>query len=461
MHPNLIQQTLKLAIPVALQSLLVSLLSMSDVFMVTGLGTEAVAAIGLGAKLHFVLIMVMASFGSTVSILVAQYHGRGNQSASRAVLSLGVLAGLLLLIPLSFAFVIYPESVLKLLSQDVTLITLGTDYLRLTFPLLIFTHLIICFESALRARGETVTPLLLSSIAIVLNIALNYLLIHGVGPLPQLGVNGVAIASDIARFTQVFLLLHYLALRKHPFALSNLWLTVNALTNHVRQFLKIALPLAFNFTIWGVGTFVYHGVAAKMGTSALASISLISPIEGLYHSLFFGLVTACSVLIGQNLGRDDFNQAIYIAKRFALFAPLGSLFLGLILLALSPIFLPWLLQPGSEIYVLSSQLLWLMCLTFWIKVLNMTVINGILRAGGDNRFVLYSDIFSMWGMAIPACLLAAFYFELSYFWVYAMVLVEEVVKAVLVCYRVVQKKWLNNLTDSPKALNSASSELAA
>ena len=461
MKTPLLQQVLKLALPVAMQSVLVSLLGMSDVFMVTGLGSQAVAAIGLGAKLHFVLIMVMASFGSAVSVLVAQHHGRGNKLASQSILALGNIAGLIILVPISVVFFAFPEQLLSLLSDDELMIQLGTNYLRLTVPLLFFTHVIICFESGLRARGETVTPLILSSVAIVINIALNYCLIHGVGFFPELGVNGVAIASDLARFTQVVLLLVYLSRYGHLFSLGKLILSANRIPKYAQSFFKTAWPLTVNFSIWGIGTFVYHGIAAKVGTDALASLSLISPIEGLYHSLFFGLVTACSVLVGQNLGRDDFDMAKLLAKRFATFAPMGSVAIGLLVLAASPLFLPLLLDTNSNLYSLSSQLLWVMCLTFWIKVLNMTVIVGVLRAGGDSKYVLGVDMIAMWAMSIPACLLVAFVFELSYVWVYATVLVEEVVKAVLTIRRAYKKVWLKNLTKDTKDENEPPAALAA
>lgn len=448
MSKPLVQKILKLALPVAMQSVLVSLLGMSDVFMVAPLGAEAIAAIGLGAKLHFVLIMVMAGMGSAVSILVAQYHGRGDITATQSILSLGNLAGLILLIPISVAFFAFPRQLLSLLSTDAAMIDLGVQYLRLTVPLLFFTHVIIAFESALRARSETMTPLILASGAIVMNIVLNYLLIHGIGPFPQLGVAGVAIASDIARFTQVVILLVYLASFGHDFRLPQLVRGAVHMRRFVLKYAKTAWPLTLNFSVWGVGTFVYHGIASKVGTDALASLSLISPIEGLYHSLFFGLVTACSVLIGQSLGRNEFDHAIDLAKRFAMFAPLGSMMVGLLILVASPVFLPWLLPEGTALYALSQSLLWVMCLTFWIKVLNMTLIVGVLRAGGDAKYVLYVDMIAMWLCSIPAVMLVAFVFELSYTWVYATVLVEEFVKAALVVRRVRRKKWVKNLTEA-------------
>ncbi|MFQ3231325.1 MATE family efflux transporter [Reinekea sp.] len=447
MPQSLLSQVLKLALPVAMQSVLISLLGMSDVFMVAGLGAGAVAAIGIGAKLHFVLVMVMASLGSAVSVLVAQYYGRGSTQSSQGILALGMVSGLVLMLPVALLFTVMPEQLLSLLSDDENLIALGTSYLRITVPLLFLTHILICYESALRARSETMLPLILAAIAIVINIALNYVLIHGIWFFPELGSSGVAIASDIARLIQVLLFFWILARRHHLLSLGRLLKAKQEVLKHAKQFYTIAWPLTLNFTLWGFGSFVYHGIASAKGTDALASLSLISPIEGLYHSLFFGLVTACSVLIGQNLGQDKFDTAKYLARKFSFFAPLGSLIVGLVLLASSPIFLPWLISPSEPLYQLSMQLMWVMCLSFWLKVLNMTIIVGILRAGGDSKYIVGVDMVAMWALGIPAAMLAAFYFELSYVWVYAMVLVEEAAKAVMVIKRAIKGIWLKNLGD--------------
>lgn len=446
MAQSLTRRISQLALPVALQSVMVSLLGMSDVFMVAGLGASAIGAVGLGAKLHFVIIMVMASLGTAISVLVAQYFGRGNHEASRHILLIGALSGLAVLMPIAVAFFVFPDVLLSFLSDDAELIDFGATYLRITIPLLFLTHIIIAFESGMRARGETVTPLVLATIAIALNIVLNYVLIHGVGPFPQLGVQGVAIASDIARFVQVILLLSYLSYVGHSYALRPMLRGLVEAKRYINKFFTTAWPLTLNFTLWGMGTFMYHGIAARSGTEALAALSLISPIEGMYHSLFFGLVTACSVLVGQHLGRNEFAEAKQMAMRFALFSPMGSLLIGGLILLASPLFMPMLLDPSESLYQLCMQLLWVMCLTFWIKVLNMTVIVGMLRAGGDSKYVLYTDMLSMWTLGIPAMFVAAFVFELPYVWVYAMVLVEEIAKAILVVTRARRGKWLKNLT---------------
>ncbi|WP_413698619.1 MATE family efflux transporter [Psychromonas sp. KJ10-10] len=261
----------KIALPVALQSVLVSVLAMSDVFMVTGLGSSAVVAIGLATKMHFVLILIMASIGTAVSILVAQYFASKESSSSQSFVVLGLLAGIILLIPIAMIFFILPETMVMLLSEDNHLIDFTALYLRLSIPLLFLTHIIIVYEGALRSQANTVLPLVIATIAIVINILFNYLLINGFWQIPALGLAGVAIASDIARLLQVVILLAYLKHKKHMFSVSALMVNISLIFLHAKQFWQTTWPLCINFSIWGLGTFAYHAIASISGTNALAN----------------------------------------------------------------------------------------------------------------------------------------------------------------------------------------------
>jgi putative MATE family efflux protein len=444
----------KIALPVALQSVLVSVLAMSDVFMVTGLGSSAVAAIGLAAKMHFVLILVMASIGTAVSILVAQYFGSNNNSGSQSFVLLGLLAGIILLIPIAMIFFLFPEAMVIWLSDDKDLIQFASLYLRLSIPLLFLTHIIIVYEGALRSQANTMLPLIIAAIAIVINILLNYLLIHGFWHIPALGLAGAAIASDIARLLQVIILLVYLQHKKHMFSINTLIVNIDLMALHARQFWQTTWPLCLNFSIWGLGTFVYHAIASISGTNALAAVSLVSPIESMYHSLFLGFVNACAILIGQHLGKNEFTQAKQLAKLFSWGLPIISFLIGLLLIVLSPLFLPLIIGHDQALMALSQNLIYIMGLGFWLKTVNMVLIMGILRAGGDSRYVLFADMFAMWVLALPITWTVAAIFKLDYQWVFACVLIEELVKFLLVLPRVKKEFWLKNMTGSTETINS-------
>ncbi|OXS15909.1 MATE family efflux transporter [Zobellella denitrificans] len=453
------RQVMSLALPVAVQSALVAALGMADVLMVSHLGNEAVAAVGLSAKLNFVLILVMAAIGTGCSIMVAQYFGAGRRDKVRQTLACALLLGTLVMLPFTLWLLGWSGPLIRLGSSDPNVVELGTLYLTLIGLTLFTTQGIIVYESAMRSIGRADWPLKYAAVAILLNIALNYWLINGGLGLPALGVTGAAIATVLARLFQFGWILWEQQQRPELRLEGATWRALRG-TRLPGNFIALTWPLVANFTLWSAGSLGYHLIAGRLGTVPLAVMSLLAPIEGMYHAFFFGLVSACGIMIGQRLGRDQFAEARWLAHRFLWIAPLGSLLLGLMLLAASPLLLGWMQMPDADTAYQTQLAMVVMCLGFWVKVFNMTAIQGILRSGGDSRFCLGMDMVAMWVIGLPLTWLAAFFWELPFVWVYAMVLSEEVVKALGVYWRIRKGYWLANLTE-PEERPTAVAEPAA
>ncbi|MDQ2695223.1 MAG: MATE family efflux transporter [Pseudomonadota bacterium] len=447
------QQVLGLALPVAFQSALVAALGMADVLMVSHLGSEAVAAVGLSAKLNFVLILVMAALGTGCSILVAQYFGAGRHDKVQQTLAMSLLAGGAVMLPFTILILAWPGALIRLGTADPAVIGLGTGYLVWLGLTLFTTQAIMIYEAAMRSIGRTRWPLRYAVAAILMNIVLNYWFINGGIGLPAMGVAGAAIATVLARLFQIGWMVR--DVQRDP----ALRLTAGAFralraSRLPRRFLSLTWPLVLNFTLWSVGSLGYHLIAGHLGTVPLAVVSLLAPIEMLYHSLFFGVVSAAGIMIGQRLGRGLFGEAEWLAGRLMWMAPLGSFLLGLVLLAASPLLLAAMRIDDLQTIHLAQWVMVVMCLGFWVKVFNMTAIQGILRAGGDSRFCLGMDMFAMWMVGLPLTWLAAFVWELPFALVYAMVLTEEVTKAIGVYWRVHRRHWVVNLAAADEPLPS-------
>jgi Na+-driven multidrug efflux pump len=185
-----------------------------------------------------------------------------------------------------------------------------------------------------------------------------------------------------------------------------------------------------------------------MGTQELAVMSLMAPMEGLVVSFFFGFASACSIIVGQRLGKDAYAAAWSAAKGFAISAPIVTFCLALVMLALQPlIFLPYN-NLNTETLFIAQNIFLLIMLGACIKVFNMTASMGILRAGGDNKYCMFIDISGMWIVGIPLTIIAAFYFDLALYWVVLVTYSEELVKSVLFLSRFNAKHWLRNLTET-------------
>jgi putative MATE family efflux protein len=433
----------KLAFPVAIQSALVAVLALADLLMVSDFGMAATAAVGIASKWHFVAIMIMAGLSSANGVLVAQYWGKNDRRSAKTVTQLALWFGIKLLIPITLLITLFASSILLLQTSDLTVIELGASYLYYSFPVLLLTHLVIVAESSMRASGDAFTPLLLGALTIIVNIVLNFWFINGGLGLPMMGVAGAALATSISRLLQVCLIAYYLKRKKH-------WLIQEKSLQETHSlwlvYKTLAFPTAANALLWAAGTLAYQTIFGHLGTSELAVYSMLGPLESLCYSVFFGISVACSILLGQALGRDEYAQALNMTYFFIRTVLVCGLFLGALLLSGSEYILSWLGLTGLALYPLASPAITILSCAIWLRMLNMLIINGILRAGGDNLFCLRMDFIAMWMIGIPLAGYGAFIAEWDFRYVYLIMIVEEIVKFSLCFHRYLQRRWMNNLT---------------
>ncbi|MGR5252863.1 MATE family efflux transporter [Vibrio astriarenae] len=448
---SLISRTLKLGIPVAVQSALVAILSLADVLMVSSFGEAATASVGIASKWHFVAIMVMAGLGMANGILIAQYWGKSDISRCRKITRFAIKVGIVLLIPISIAIVVFAEWIMRLQTPDMNVIALGKDYLLYAAPVLLLTHVIIMFESSMRSTGNAMTPLNIAAVTIAVNIVLNYCLIQGNFGFPAMGVAGAALATTIARVFQIAVFVVYLSKRNHWLKKLNTEQRDEAVE---RSFIKLAIPGVSNAVLWGAGTLVYQIIFGHMGTTELAVFSMFGPFESLCYSVFFGLSVACSVIIGQSLGQRDFEGAKQIAKTFLTFNIVTGLFISTLMFVFRGEILRWLSLDSEQYLPLSAPAIVVVCWGLWLRMSNLMIINGILRAGGENSFCLRMDFIAMWVVGLPFTAIAAFLIGLPFHWVYIAMLCEEVVKLSLCYYRYRQFIWVKDLTIGSDAVKA-------
>ncbi|MBE4618542.1 MATE family efflux transporter [Vibrio navarrensis] len=440
---GLLKTIAKLGFPVAIQSALVAILALADVLMVSDFGKEATAAVGIASKWHFVAIMIMAGLASANGTLVAQYWGKQDARSAKTVSMIAMSFGLKVLLPVTLLITLGSHLIMMLQTSDQRVIELGSVYLWYAFPVLLLTHIVIVIEASMRSSGDTVTPLAMGAVTIVINIALNYWLIKGGLGIPAMGVAGAALATTISRAVQVGLMLGFMQWKSH-------WL----LTTHASperpslwlSYRRLALPTTLGAVLWAIGTMVYQMIFGHMGTTELAVFSMLGPFESLCYAIFFGLSVACSVLIGQALGRDEFEKAQAMAAYFIKVVFLVGISVGAFMLANRELILSALNLASEKLHPLAAPAVMILCFGIWIRMLNMIIINGIIRAGGDNIFCLRMDFIAMWMTGLPVCAMAAFIAGWEFKYVYALMLSEEVVKLALCYRRYTQKYWIKNLT---------------
>ena len=450
---------LALAVPVAFQQLITAGLNMIDVLMVGQLGEASVAALGLANQIFFLLILFLFGTTSGMAIFTAQYWGKGDAESIRKVLGICLTLAITVAALFTLAATLIPEKLMSFYTEDPEVIRLGSDYLRIVGLSYVFMAISVSYISILRSITLVTMTMVVSVIALVLKTAIGYTLIFGHFGLPALGVRGAAIGTATGWVFESILLLILVYSLKTPLA-------ANPITffrfDRVFLFnvLSTSMPAMLNEVIWSVGITTYNAVYARIGTDSIAAININATIEELVFVLFIGLGNACSVMVGNKIGEKDRGTAFEFSRRFTILAVMLAIMGGVVVYFIRDgVISLYQLSPSATFNLRNIMLVYV--LSVWLRVFNFMLFIGALRAGGDTRYAMFTELFSIWMIGVPAALIGGFVLHFPVYYVYAMVLLEEAVKAIIIFRRYLSRKWIHDLVNADEVPASLSTSTIA
>jgi putative MATE family efflux protein len=435
----------RLAVPMALQSFLMFSLNMIDTLMIGQLGETEIASVALGNQVFFVLLLFFYGITTGTAVFTAQYWGKKDIPGIRRAMGLCIATaagGAVLVTLLSF---LRPAWILAVFSTDPRVIDLGSDYLKIVCLSYILSAVSMSFAMVLRSVEMPKIPLLVTFISLILNTALNYLLIFGKLGFPAMGVRGAALATAISRAVEFAVLLAVVYRMKTPLA-GRMKDFVDISAAFARRYFRITIPVVLNEVGWALGFTMYKIVFARMGTDVIAAVNIAENVTNLLLVVFHGTSNACAVMIGNLLGAGEEKKAYNYAVRFSLLGPFLGVAVGLVLVVVSG-WVPLLFRVDQSVRDITRTILILHALFTPFDVFNWQLIVGILRSGGDTRFSMLMEIGTMWGYGVPLAFIAGLLLHEPAAVVFFLVRSEEIVKFAVGIFRLLSKKWICNLTD--------------
>lgn len=243
---------------------------------------------------------------------------------------------------------------------------------------------------------------------------------------------------------EAILLLAVIYYKRSPLAatLSNLF---NFRLIPLWTYFKTTLPVVVTEIVWSLGITTYYVVFTRIGTSSIAAYNISNTVDSLVFVIFIGLGNACAIMIGNRIGAGQHHIASEYGKKYLLLTVACSVILGLLILAITG---PLLTQykVSFETIEFARKILYINAGTLPIRALNLILLIGILRSGGDTRFAFLIDAGFVWAVGVPLAFFGAFGLGLPIHWVYLMVLTNELVKMLLGLKRFFSQRWINKLT---------------
>jgi len=437
------REVLNVALPIVVQSMFMALLHIIDNIMIGQLGEIELAAVTQANRITFLFQLVLFGLSSGTATYVAQFWGKRDMQGIRSVmglaLCLSLVAAFLFLVPC----LLIPSQLMRLLLDDERAVSAAASYLSIIGFGYLFTAVTQCFSTVQKSTEQARLPMAGGIAALLTNTFLNYCLIFGNFGFPRLGVRGGAIATVTAILVE--LLIVVVGGYRWRFATAaRLSELIPRSAAFAKKYLAVAMPVIVNEGLWSLGMVMYSVVYGRMGTGAVAAISIFNSVEQVAFATIRGLTSATAVLVGKRIGAGDEAGAYHSARRMVFAGIPSGLFAGLVLLVVS-VPLTRLFNVSGQVAGHARALVQISAATIWMHQLSGLFIVGILRAGGDVKMSLYLDAGPTWLIGVPMVALGGLALGLEIPYVFLLAQSESLVKIILGYYRFKSGKWIHNL----------------
>ena len=438
---SLRKEIVRLALPIALQQFMTALVGACDAIMLGKLSQDAMSAVSLATQVTFVFNLFMFAFMAGENMFVAQYYGKGDYTGISQVFSLVTkICGCIAVVFLA-GTLFFPEQLMRILTNEETLIVLGSEYLRVIGISYVFSGIAQTFLAIMKNCGAVNMSTLINGVMVMLNIVLNAVFIFGLSGFPKMGIKGAALATVLATVVQFLWSVGYVLCRIRAVKFS----LRSCEKKLFGRFWQKAVPLLINNLAWGIGFFMYSVIMGHLGTDAVAANGIANISKNLVVCFCLGLGNAGSIIVGNRLGADRLQEAKEAGGTLTRTAIIAGIVSGLVLIALSPFITKMVdLTPTARGYL---QKMLLIC-SYYIagKSVNCMTIGGIFAAGGDSKFGMLCDSVTLWCITVPLGCICAFILKLPVMVVYFVLNLDEIIKLPVVYKHYKKYKWIKNLT---------------
>jgi len=440
----------KLAVPIALQHLLINSLTFVDTLFMSQLGDVALSASGMASQCNWLLSLVCFGVFSGTALFVSQYWGAKKHEEINKTYAIAAVSALFAAVVFFCAAFFFSEKIMSFFNDDIKVISTGSAYLRIaafSYPATVLTS-VLC--TVLRSTEKVKLPMFVSMVSTGLNIFLDYALVFGAFFFPEMGVEGAALATSISSWVGLVVLILISNYQKN--------VVVMPIRNFVTftgadfiSFMKKASPVIVNEMLWGFGMVVNNIIYSNTGYENYAACTILRTIESLCIIMFIGLNDGGAVIIGKTVGENKLDLAYNYAKRLTVTVPFLSLGLGLVMILFrNNVIHIFNISGNISNYTLgiASYLVIIYGIEIAFRNIPYTLVCAVFRSGGDSVTGAKYDLLCLWILAIPVTYFVAFHLKLAFPLVFLTeYLVEDIPKAILCVRHFLSKKWIKPVTD--------------
>lgn len=426
-----------LSVPMILEMVMESLFAVVDVFFVAQIGTEAIATVGLTESVLTLVYSVAIGLSTAATALVARRIGEGNQREA------GVAVGQVILVSLGLALLmgvpgfLFADDILRLMGGDERLIANGVGFTRMIFASAPAIVLLYTLSGCLRGSGNASVAMRSLWLANGVNIVLCPAFIFGLGPFPELGVMGSAVATTTGRTIGVFYQLY--ALTRPKKAVQVLQSDIRPNLGIIRNLVSLGVGGTSQFLVGSASWIFLTRLLSTFGSDVVAGYTIAIRIIVFTILPSWGMANAAATLVGQNLGAGQPERAETSAWRAA--------FCNMLFLATVGLGFFWgaaevvrLFDQNVRVVDIAVQCLRVFCLGYLFMAYGM-VLSQSLNGAGDTRTPTIINIVCFWVVEIPLAYVLAHLLNWGPPGVFWSVAVSQTLLAVIAIFVFRRGRW--------------------
>lgn len=447
------KMVLAIAVPIMIQQGITNFVNLLDNLMVGQLGTEEMSGVAIVNQLIMVFNLCVYGVVSGAGLFTAQYYGKGDQEGVRHTLRFKLIAVTIVTVLGTLLFLFKGRDLITLYlgggndGGDIAL-TLQSGWIYLLFMIPGFFAFMIeqAYAGTLRECGETLLPMKAGLVAVVINVLFNYLLIYGKMGFPELGVQGAAIATSMARFVEAGIVVIWAHRHSQKFGfIKNLYRSGRIPGYLIKDIVKTGTPLMLNETMWSAGMAVLTQCYSLLGLNVIAGFNITSTLFNLFNVVAISLGTAIAIIVGQRLGANQLEEARDIDNKLIAFSVFCGLIVGVIM-AVSALFFPDFYNTTEEAKEIATGLMLLQAV-FYPQVTFINAAYFTMRCGGKTMVTFLFDSVFVWIVSVPIAFMLSRFTDWNIYGIFIMINIADWIKCIIAFVLLKKGIWIHNIVN--------------
>ena len=437
--------------PVLIQNVITNFVSLLDNVMVGQVGTEPMSGVAIVNQLMFVFNLCIFGGLAGAGIFTAQFYGKGDHEGVRHTFRAKLYIAIGSILIFAAVFLTRGEQLISLFLHQgeenldlAATLRYGRDYMLVMLLGMPPFAVMQVYASTLRETGETLLPMKAGVIAVFVNLVLNYILIFGKLGAPALGVEGAAIATVIARFTECFIVIGWTHLHRerNPF-IQGAYRSLRVPGQLAKQIVVLGLPLLINEVLWSGGMTVLNQCYSLRGLEVVSAINISTTVSNLFFCAFLSMGTTVSIVIGQLLGAGELEKAVDEDRKLIAFSVALCVVVGIVMALIAPL-VPEIYNTTPMVKRLAAELLFVSAAMMPVNAFTNSCY-FTLRSGGKTIITFIFDSAFVWVICIPTAFVLSRFTDMAILPMFIIVQALDLIKCVVGFYLVKARKWVNNL----------------